>query len=472
MLYHFILVINALVIIMASSLASASKADAELASRVEPGVVIIRTLEQGIVVGHGSGFFISNDGLVLTNHHVLNAGFSSGSFSLTIETKSGELFKNPQVIGCDEGPKKVDLCLLKIPYVPKFFFQVKSATYPKGTDILVLGHPREYYYTLSTGIISGTFLEPVKAPYKTDKNGKYIDPPNVEYTQITAPISRGNSGGPVFDTNGNLVGISDWIRIDAGSENLNFAISATEASVFLASQKSAPISLEQYRKIKGDKTKEFADFLDKAVSRPIFDYIEKNKDSGVSKNISYETTLTLGTHKVAIAIPPMLGHLKCKQKATPTADTVTCYAPAVDSVLVVQLLKAAPGAARGFQNQYIAEPEPLPIVKDLMANGQWKKMESSLTPQQKKYLFSIPEKLSCKEEKKSASYFWNNAYSCHSMVYNIGEPDRSAFFELSQANGDDFLLQSSITIDDPHMSGFLYNAPVLVLGLAKVVSTK
>ena len=166
----------------------------------------IRTYDQnGIAMTVGTGFFISADGVAATDFHVIN-----GAESAVVITSDGRKFGVTKVLGYDA---KKDLALLateaeNMPYA------TISDNVKTGDDIFVLGSPKGYTGTFSRGTVSAA----ERVITELDNGIKYI--------QITAPVSSGNSGGPVLDNKGNVVGIVSMSHNDA--QNLNFAVPAEE----------------------------------------------------------------------------------------------------------------------------------------------------------------------------------------------------------------------------------------------------
>lgn len=159
----------------------------------------------------GSGFALKN-GYIVTNYHVID-----GAASISIKGIKGDFTKSysATVIGSD---KNNDLALLKI-NEPNFIgfgslpYSISSTSAEVGEDIFVLGYPLTSTMgdeiKLTTGIISS----------KTGFQG------DVSLYQISAPIQPGNSGGPLFDKKGNIIGVVSAKH--AGAENVGYAIKAS-----------------------------------------------------------------------------------------------------------------------------------------------------------------------------------------------------------------------------------------------------
>jgi len=165
------------------------------------------TSQPDIVIG--SGFFISTDGYLLTNHHVIESevepGTSSSSkLSLRLPGSKGERLP-AKVIGWD---RNLDLALLKAEYKPEFVFSLGSGPDPiPGQRLVALGSPGGLESTLTEGIVSAT-ERPLLAV------GQVL--------QIDAAVNPGNSGGPLIDARGQVVGV-----VFAGIrefQGVNFAI--------------------------------------------------------------------------------------------------------------------------------------------------------------------------------------------------------------------------------------------------------
>jgi uncharacterized protein YjdB len=148
----------------------------------------------------GSGFFIA-DGMIVTNYHVIN-----GMEKIQVKTKDNETFNVNTILGYEE---ELDIAILKID--SKNQSLVISQEDPvAGEDIYTLGSPFGLTGTISSGIITTI--------------SRIFE--NVDYIQIDAPISPGNSGGPLVNTYGEVVGINTMYIMDG--QNLNFAINIKE----------------------------------------------------------------------------------------------------------------------------------------------------------------------------------------------------------------------------------------------------
>ena len=167
-------------------------------------------------VGEGSGVVIRDDGVIVTNHHVLE-----GASDAVVYLSSGDEYEDAQFIYSD--PKK-DILILKIGG-----FDLDVATLGNsnqlviGESIFAIGSPQGYEGTVSRGIVTSI--------RSMDEGHKLI--------QMDAAISPGSSGGGVFNKDGELIGIS--VGYIKNAQNINFAIPINYVRGVSLSTKSIPI---------------------------------------------------------------------------------------------------------------------------------------------------------------------------------------------------------------------------------------
>ena len=199
--------------------------------KVSQAVVIVRTKRievtpsadepMSVVDGLGSGVLISNDGKVLTAAHVVQSADVA-----SVEFADGQVI-SARVIGSDV---QSDVALLQLKEMPK---EVTPATVGDsdkmevGDQIFVIGAPYGISQTLSVGHLSGR--------HRLNTNNQST---SVEFLQTDAAINTGNSGGPMFDMQGNVIGIvSSIMSHSGGSEGLAFATAANTAKQLLLERK-------------------------------------------------------------------------------------------------------------------------------------------------------------------------------------------------------------------------------------------
>jgi len=143
----------------------------------------------------GSGFFISGDGYVVTNNHVVANG---KSFEVTSD--SGKTYQ-AKVIGTDP---QTDLALIKVSGRTNFHYVRLAADVPRiGDWVLPVGNPFGLGGTVTAGIVSARGRDIGAGPYE-------------DFIQIDAPVNKGNSGGPSFNVRGEVIGVNTAIFSPSG----------------------------------------------------------------------------------------------------------------------------------------------------------------------------------------------------------------------------------------------------------------
>ena len=165
---------------------------------------------RGMVTGQGSGFFISADGFAVTNNHVVD-----GADKVEVTTDDGTVYK-AKVIGTDA---RTDLALIKVEGGSDFPFAKLSDGKPRiGDWVLAVGNPFGLGGTVTAGIVSARGYD--------------------DFIQIDAPVNKGNSGGPAFDTSGEVMGVNTAIYSPSGgSVGIAFSIPASAVKSVIAQLK-------------------------------------------------------------------------------------------------------------------------------------------------------------------------------------------------------------------------------------------
>lgn len=165
----------------------------------------------------GSGFIISADGFVVTNNHVVAPNNRATLEEITVTMPDGTEYE-AELVGADAAS---DLAVLKIKSENEFPFVRfgDSAQTRVGEWVVAIGNPFGLGGTVTSGIVSAVYRN-------TGQGGAYD-----RYIQTDASINRGNSGGPLFDMQGNVIGINNAIfSPSGGSVGIGFAIPAEIAS--------------------------------------------------------------------------------------------------------------------------------------------------------------------------------------------------------------------------------------------------
>lgn len=160
-----------------------------------------------IGMAQGSGFFVSQDGYVVTNNHVVEH-----AVEVQLVTDAGKTL-DAKVIGTDP---RSDLALLKVKDGGDFPYVKLADGKPRiGDWVLAIGNPFGLGGTVTAGIVSAQGRDIGSGPYD-------------DFLQIDAPINKGNSGGPTFNGNGEVVGVNTAIYSPSGGNvGIAFAIPAS-----------------------------------------------------------------------------------------------------------------------------------------------------------------------------------------------------------------------------------------------------
>jgi serine protease Do len=169
----------------------------------EPGM---RPHHPHLSMAQGSGFFISADGYIVTNNHVVDH-----ATDVTVTTTDGKTIA-AKVIGTDP---KTDLALLKVKEGDNYPFVNFASQSPRVGDwVIAVGNPFGLGGTVTAGIVSARGRDIGSGPYD-------------DFLQIDAPVNRGNSGGPTFNSEGEVVGVNTAIfSPSGGSVGIGFAIAS------------------------------------------------------------------------------------------------------------------------------------------------------------------------------------------------------------------------------------------------------
>jgi Trypsin-like peptidase domain len=181
-------------------------------------VLVIASDKNGKEIHQGSGFVVSRNGQVVTNYHVVER-----ASTVVIKFSDGAFYLVDGFLAIDE---ENDIAVLKasgknFPIVPLG----DSNRVQAGEEVVAIGSPLALESTVSNGIISAVRVS-------GDDNNTML--------QITAPISPGSSGGPLFNMRGEVVGITT-LQFTKG-QNLNFAIPINEAKPLLLSKTLIPFA--------------------------------------------------------------------------------------------------------------------------------------------------------------------------------------------------------------------------------------
>lgn len=171
----------------------------QIAAAAGDATVLIRASDaRGQLAGTGSGFLVTDDGMLVTNFHVIQ-----DANALQVELASGEVYDSVLFVTAD---RQRDLAILKIPAERLASLRLgHDADAEVGERIFVMGNPLGMTRTFSDGLVSAN---------------RTIE--GVAFVQITAPLSPGSSGGPVMNGAGEVIAVATMML--RGGQNLNYAV--------------------------------------------------------------------------------------------------------------------------------------------------------------------------------------------------------------------------------------------------------
>ncbi|HEV2670152.1 MAG TPA: trypsin-like peptidase domain-containing protein [Gemmatimonadales bacterium] len=203
----------------------------ELFRKVSPSVVLVRTVERSVgperaglttIPGLGSGVLISAEGKIMTAAHVVQTADRVG-----VQFQDGKVYPAHVVA----SSVRADVALLQLDQFPMALAPAKlgnSDSLAVGDQIIVIGAPYGLGHSLTVGHVSGRI-----------PGGGMVSGGPMEMIQTDAAINMGNSGGPMFNMNGEVVGIVSRILTQSGGfEGLGFAIPSKVAERVLLNAKS------------------------------------------------------------------------------------------------------------------------------------------------------------------------------------------------------------------------------------------
>lgn len=207
----------AILCLLAATICDAEAAAERLIEKAKPAVVVItQRARDGSVEGVGSGFFISRAGLVATSLHVIGEGRP-----IEIRTASGERHTVTEIHAWD---RKTDLAILRVAATNTPLLKLGDTKELKqGAPVVAIGNPRGLAHSVVEGVVSA---------FREFESGRMI--------QLAIPIEPGNSGGPLLDAEGRVVGILEMKS--AVTENLGFATPVDALHALLEKPNPVPIN--------------------------------------------------------------------------------------------------------------------------------------------------------------------------------------------------------------------------------------
>jgi Trypsin-like peptidase domain len=230
----------------------------DIVRKAKPAVVEVITTDANGNMATGSGFFITADGVLLTNYHVIRNARTVGA-----RTPTGAYypFTGEWIRLFD-----LDIAMLKFNAIDVSYLLLDSnVQMEEGQRVLVIGSPEGLQGTVSDGLVAAI-----------RDNGQYI--------QITAPISHGSSGSPVLNEQGQVIGVATSMLVSG--QNLNFAISShtisTALTEWLPNNKSSKATTER-----PSSASELSEHTQAVIEQFVVAYIKAGESTDISQRYQY-----------------------------------------------------------------------------------------------------------------------------------------------------------------------------------------
>lgn len=417
----------------------------ELFKKFKPAVAKIVLRQQRVPVATGTGFFVSADGLFVTNYHVIKSALKTGSFTAEFVLSNGKVIKEFLIANCRDD-RAIDLCVLKLPFKPKNWFTPSKYKPSPGETVYTIGHPQGLDFSISNGIVSALRLSPT----------------NVQEVQISAAISPGNSGGPIFNSHGTLLGVASKFFKDG--QNLNFGIQTSEVSRYIEQNKKF-VSLEQYRKNNESKIASTVKQWTTQEIDPAYATLQSGKTLNTTTNFR-DITLDFRDDRFKIPLPKMFDGCK-KVETRKRAMAFQCGAMGNTVIFSISRVAAEPDAPLyQLDGKKPLKEKPLPLVEMLMEEGTWTEYEKTLTPLNRKYLYSIPDEAKCRKitgNLTPGAVFTDDSVQCRFSIFNDLEADAYSYSLWVQHGG--YIYDFYVWMEDAGYANYFNHVPTIaVLG--------
>ncbi|HUQ72964.1 MAG TPA: trypsin-like peptidase domain-containing protein, partial [Planctomycetaceae bacterium] len=219
--------------VKAAVVASPPRSLTEILNAVDDGVVYI-TAKDALRrdVGFGTGFVVDRSGLIATNYHVLEAAVTA-----TVQLRNGDKL---EIAGVRAWDADHDLAIIQLQTPPETL-EAFTLTMPRelvqGEELIAIGHPSGFKYTVTTGIVSAVR----KASELPEEYQEALGADDETlWVQTSAAISSGSSGGPLMTADGAVVAVNTWI---GAGQNLSFGVHVQHLLALLQKLDAEPAAL-------------------------------------------------------------------------------------------------------------------------------------------------------------------------------------------------------------------------------------
>lgn len=433
--------------------ATALRADEGMAPEVlykkyKAAVVKIVGTDYGLDAGKlGTGFFVSGDGEIITNYHVIRDAVNAPTFSAKFILSDGTEIKDFKIADCSDK-REIDLCLLKVNYQPKAWFKPHTRIPDVGERVYVIGHPKGLDFSLSDGLVSALRMNPRR----------------VAEIQVSAPVNPGNSGGPIFDKHGSLLGVATYILRE--SEGLNFGVDAQEVFKYQKTYRNF-IASKDFSKGFAKKKQVIAEALRAELIDPIRARLRKGEAPEKIFPNPLKVIMDYDGKRLIGFLPGFYSNCHSHALKVPDSAEVHCVDGNRSDFVLAGTKVGAGFRIGGVQGRVIPKIEPLQTVRYLMGQGQWETAKKKLTAKQIKFMHSVPTVAKCRRINDSP---FTEKTECGYSIYNDRIADGSSTNHVFQDGN--MLFTASVWTADSTMAGYYYHLNDVFMSTVKVIPTR
>lgn len=329
-----------------------------LFKRYKSAVVRIEIKLGGLSLGVGSGFFINRQGEIATSLHVIRPILAQPQATVELRLASGEVLRSVKLGPCGDT-RGIDVCFLKVKHMPASVLAPSTAEANPGEAIVAIGHPRGLDFSISKGIVSAV---------RRHQSGW-------REVQVDAAISPGNSGGPIINRFGDVLGIV--YQYERDGQNLNFAISAGEIASLRQTARRGAVAFQ-------DLTHARRDWMLR-TNRQAMSTAAKWFSGGRAVRSSDLKWMraSMGSESLLTLLPNIFQsceRVDGPEKESPAVSAVNCSTLNGDLVLTIQKRpRSLPASLLTYRGRSLVESQRLAIADRLEAEGGWEKVSANRT---------------------------------------------------------------------------------------------
>ncbi len=414
----------------------------ELKRRIRPALAYLTLRDGGVPIATATGFFISQDGKLITSRHLIRTALSVSTSELDLQTSDGKLIRDFKIIGCGDlltasGPG--ELCLLKTKYEPKSMFGV--------FDDLLVTEGGMIGNAIQTSAGQETSVSKGKIQFLESHLAFYSD------SDIVAP------GSPVVDDRGHFLGVIGDARFDAKPHS--DLIAASSVSPFIDAP-SAGLSLTESRTANHEQLHTELHQLAQAQMDPairlLIEQHSENLPAGF-KNVDFQ----FDHYFMQVAIPEIFDDCSQTEKRRDSTKII-CSALGGSALFSITRrdFHGAPELAH-LDNKLVVTSESIRAVEQLKRNGEWDLYEPLISEVQKRRMMSVPSRAQCQTLRGNfaAHAMFNQQPACRYSVTN--DQELGSYKIAVDVVKEPYLYEFEMWMNDPVLDDYFGRLPSLAV---------